>query len=163
MAQLTDSITGFNLEIKTLYDIEKQLEKALPRMAEAAINPELSEGFMEHLEETKEHANRLEKIFKLIGVPAQAHPSQSIKGLIADGDEIAASNGPEELRDALLAGAARGVEHFEMACYMNAIETAKQLELSEAVELLEDTLGEEEAADEKLKAAVIDNLQLATV
>ena len=156
-----NSKKSFHLRIKTLYDIEKQLEAALPKMAEAASNPELEEGFLTHLEETKEQSRRLEKIFAMLNVSPEKHAGQTIRGLVADGDTMAKIEAPEALRDVMLAGAGRDVEHFEMACYMNAIEEAKALDMDEAVELLKMTLEEEIATDEKLETAFQENLKLA--
>src|ERR1700712_5930454 len=132
MAKITSPLQGFQLKIKTLYDVEQQLESALPKMAAAATDAELAEGFEMHLKETKEHSKRLEQIFKMIDAPAEKHPSEAIRGLISDGNEIAGLEAPAELRDAMLAGAARAVENYEMACYAGAIEEAKALDLSEA-------------------------------
>ncbi len=161
MAKIPNPEKGFHLEVKILYDIEKQLEVALPKMAEAATDPELAEGFRMHLEETEEHSRRLEQIFDMIGQAPEKHAVDAIRGLIADGTVIATADAPDALKDAMLAGAARDVEHYEMACYMNAIEEAKALGLSEAVDLLEETLAEEEAADEKLMTVLKNNLEIA--
>ncbi len=86
---------------------------------------------------------------------------EAIRGLVADGSVIMKADAPDALRDAMLAGAGRDVEHYEMACYMNAIEEAKALGLDEVVALLEETLAEEQAADEKLMTALKNNLALA--
>ena len=156
---VTDPQKGFQLSIKTLYDIEKQLEIALPKMADAANDPTLKQGFLDHLEETKEHSKRLEKIFEMIEEKAEKHQGETIRGLLADGDALAAIEAPEALKDEMLAGAGRNVEHFEMACYMNAIEEAKGLDLTDAVKLLEMTLADEIGADEKLEKAVKESLK----
>lgn len=157
---VTDLQKRFHLRVKTLYDIEKQLEIALPKMADAANDPTLKQGFLDHLEETKEHSKRLEKIFEMIEEKAEKHQGETIRGLLADGDALAAIEAPEALKDEMLAGAGRDVEHFEMASYMNAIEEAKGLSLDEAVKLLEISLGEEIGADEKLEKALKENLKL---
>jgi ferritin-like metal-binding protein YciE len=161
MTNISDPAKSFQLTIKTLYDIEKQLEIALPKMAEAAANEELVAGFEEHLKQTEDHSQRLEEIFEIIGAQPEKHAADAIRGLIADGRQIISTDAPAALKDALLAGAGRDVEHYEMACYMNAIEEARGLGLTEAVDLLEETLGEEKEADQKLTAAVKDNLKVA--
>lgn len=161
MTKIMNPAKSFHLRIKTLYDIEKQLETALPKMADAASNPELEAGFLAHLEETKEHSKRLEKIFVMIDSTPEKHAGETIRGLIADGDSMAKADAPDALRDVMLAGAGRDVEHFEMACYMNAIEEAKGLGLDEAVKLLEMTLEEEIATDKKLANAFKENQLLA--
>lgn len=161
MAKITDPSKAFHLKIKTLYDIEKQLEKALPKMAEAASNPDLAEGFETHLKETEEHSARLEKIFEMIGAAPERHASEGIKGIIADGEAIIATEAPEALKDAMLAGAARSAEHFEISCYTSAVEEAKALDLDEAADLLAETLDEEEATDEKLADAFEVSLEAA--
>jgi len=161
MTKITDSMKGFHFRIKILYDIEKQLESALPKMAKAATNSELKSGFLSHLEETKEQSKRLEKIFTMIDASPRKHSGAAIRGLISDGKAVATVEAPDALKDALIAGAGRDVEHFEMAGYMNAIEEAKALQLTEAVELLQMTLAEEIVADEKLEAALKEALTLA--
>ena len=161
MAKIMNTMKSFHLRIKTLYDIEKRLETALPKMAKAAANPELAAGFLAHLEETKEHSRRLEKIFEMIGAAPQKHAGETIRGLIADGNMKAKADAPDAVRDVMIAGAGRDVEHFEMACYMNAIEEAKGLGLDDVVALLEETLEEEVATDKKLEAAFKENLALA--
>ncbi len=161
MAKIKNPTDSFVLKMKTLYDIEKQLEVALPKMAKAATNPDLIEGFNMHLEETKMHSERLEKIFEMIEEKPEKHPSEAIRGIIADAAAIIDTDAPAALKDAMLAGAGRTAEHFEMACYMTAIEEADYLDLSDAVDLLEETLEEEEAADDKLTIALKDNLEAA--
>lgn len=162
MAVVKDPERGFHLRIKTLYDIEKQLEVALPKMAEAATDPKLESGFLSHLEETQEQISRLEEIFQMIEARPEKHAGDTIRGLIADGNTIINTEAPDSLRDEMLAGAGRDVEHFEIACYMNAITEAKGLGLNEAVALLEASLSEEIAAEKKLERAFKENLQLAS-
>lgn len=162
MTKIDGPTTGFSFMLKTLYDTEKQLEEALPKMAKAAKNPVLAEGFKQHLAETKEQSRRLEKIFKMINLPVQKHAGKAIRGIISDADTIANADAPDKLKDAMLAGAGREAEHYEMTCYMSAIEEANTLDLTEAADLLEESLNEEEATDKKLEAAFKDNLKEAT-
>ena len=140
----------FEEEIKDLYDAEKRLVRALPKMAKAASSPELRTAFEEHLEETKGHVERLEQVFDSIGVAAKAKACAGMKGLVEEGEEVMGEDGTEELMDAALIGAAQRVEHYEMAGYGTARTFAERLGKQDAVELLQETLDEEKAADEKL-------------
>lgn len=161
MAKISDPVRAFHKTIKNLYDTEKQLEMALPKMAKAATGEELAAGFEDHLQETKGHIRRLEKIFKIIGAKQEKHAGNTIRGLIADSRMVISADAPVLLKDAMLAAAGRDVEHYEMACYMNAIQEAQGLELQSAVDLLEETLQEEKRADLKLADALRQNLQAA--
>ena len=161
MTKIPSAAKAFLLKIQTLYDIEKQLEKALPKMAKLATNPDLVEGFKMHLEETKGHSERLEKIFELLDASPRKHASEAIRGLIADSSLIIETDTSDALRDAMLAGAARAVEHYEMACYEGAIEEAKTLAIGDAVILLSEILNDEEKTDKILAVAMKANLKLA--
>jgi ferritin-like metal-binding protein YciE len=133
-------------ELKDLYDAEKQITKALPKMAKAAENDELREGFETHLEETEEHIRRLEQVFKAFGETPKGKKCKAMEGLIAEGKDII----DEEEGDAALICAAQKVEHYEIASYGSLIAWAKLLEEDEAVDFLQQTLEEEETTDEKL-------------
>ncbi len=136
-------------ELKDLYSAENQLLKALPKMAKAATSEELSAGFTEHLEQTKSHVERLETIFEQIGESPKGKKCKGMEGLIAEGSEsIEEYEG--DLLDAALIGAAQRVEHYEMAGYGTVIAFAKELGESAHVDLLNETLEEEKATDEKL-------------
>jgi len=161
MTKIMNPTKAFEYRIKSLYDTEKQLESALPKMARAATSPELAAGFREHLEETKVQSERLENIFKMIDVTPRKQTGETIRALIADGKTKMEMDAPDALKDQMIAGAGRDVEHFEMACYMNAILEAKGLGLYDVAELLEMTLAEEIVADEKLEVAFKNNLVLA--
>jgi ferritin-like metal-binding protein YciE len=137
-------------ELKDIYDAEKRLVKAIPKMAKAATTPELREAFEEHLEVTKGHVARLEQVFELLGSSAKAKPCAAMKGLVEEGDEVIAQDAEESLKDAALIGAAQRVEHYEIAAYGTARALAERLGNSEAADLLEQTLNEEKEADEKL-------------
>src|SRR6266850_5644218 len=102
-------------EIKDLYDAEKRLVRALPKMAKAASSAELRTAFKEHLEQTRTHVQRLEQVFELMGVAAKGKPCAGMKGLIEEGEEVIGEDGTEALIDAALIGAAQRVEHYEMA------------------------------------------------
>jgi ferritin-like metal-binding protein YciE len=142
--------TLFVEEIKDLYDAEKQLVRALPKMAKSASSEELRTAFEDHLAETKTHVQRLEQVFEMMGVPAKGKTCAGMKGLVEEGDEVMQEDAVEELLDAALIGAAQRVEHYEMAAYGTARAMAERLGKQDAVDLLQETLDEEKAADEKL-------------
>ncbi len=137
-------------EIRDLYDAEKQLVKALPKMAKAASNSELSEAIENHLEETRGHVERLERAFEMLGVKAKSKPCKAMKGLIEEGAEAMKQDLPDPLSDSAIIGAAQKVEHYEMAGYGTLRAWANALGLDDVAGLLDETLGEEEAADQKL-------------
>jgi ferritin-like metal-binding protein YciE len=137
-------------ELKDLYSAENQLVKALPQMAKAATSTKLRQGFEEHLEQTKGHVQRLEQIFESLDESPKGKKCKGMEGLIEEGSEITEEdfNGP--VLDAGLIGAAQRVEHYEIAAYGTARAFAEELGESKHVSLLEATLSEEEATDEKL-------------
>ena len=136
-------------ELRDIYDAEKQLVKALPKMAKAAESEELRASFEEHLEITRMQVGRLEEVFKLLGMAARGKPCEGMKGLIEEGQEMM-----EELEgstlDAALIASAQKVEHYEIASYGTLATFAEVLEMEEAKDLLGQTLEEEKEADEKL-------------
>jgi ferritin-like metal-binding protein YciE len=137
-------------EMEDLYDAEKQLVKALPKMAKAASNQELSQAFTSHLEETEGHVKRLEQAFELLGQKPKSKPCAAMKGLIQEAQETIEEDMPDALHDSAIICAAQKVEHYEMAGYGTLSAWAKTLGLEDVAELLEETLEEEKAADEKL-------------
>lgn len=137
-------------EIQDLYDAEKNLVKALPKMAKAAQNENLKTGLTEHLEETKEHVARLDRVFKLLGEKAKAKSCPAMKGLIEEGSEALEDKDASALRDAQIIGSAQRIEHYEMAAYGTARSLAETLGEDDVAELLQATLDEEGAANEKL-------------
>src|SRR5438477_720499 len=137
-------------EIQNLYDAEKQIVRALPKMAKAAASDELREAFENHLEETKEQVIRLEKVFQGLGQTARGKKCHGMQGLLEEGEDIISEFSESPARDAALIAAAQKVEHYEMAAYGSARTFAKILGQEKAAELLEETLEEEKAADEKL-------------
>lgn len=150
---------AFVVKLQALYDIEQQLEKALPKMEEFATDPELKEGFRMHLEETKKHSERLEKIFEIVGEEPRKNTSEGIRGIITDGEWVMSVDAPAELRDSMIAGAARYAEHYEMAGYASAIVEAELLGLADIEEILAETLAEEENADMLLEQAMRKGLE----
>ncbi len=138
-------------QLKDLYDAEQRLVEALPKMADAANSSSLKKAFSDHLEETRNHVTRLEQVFNSIGVEPERQTCQAMKGLVSEGSDIIDSKGSNPaVRDAGLIAAGQRVEHYEMAAYGTARTFAQQLGMSQAADLLQSTLDEEEAADEKL-------------
>lgn len=137
-------------ELKDLYSAENQLVKALPKMAKAAANEELQAGFEEHLEQTKGHVERLDRIAEMLGVKLTGHKCKAMEGLIKEGSEMISEDAEDAIKDAGLIGAAQRVEHYEIAGYGTAAAIARQLGHDDIVEILEETLAEEKETDEKL-------------
>jgi ferritin-like metal-binding protein YciE len=137
-------------QLRTLYDAEKQLTKALPRMAKAASDEELADGFRRHAEQTREQAARIEQIFQTLGVKARGATCAPMQALIEEGQQIIASEMEDAVRDIGLASAARRVEHFEMAAYDALSAAAQATKQTEIARLLQDTLREETATDKQL-------------
>lgn len=140
----------FHHELKDLYSAENQLVKALPKMAKAATNPDLKAGFEEHLEQTKGHVERLEKIADQLGVKLSGHKCKAMEGLIEEGAELIGEDAEDSVRDAGLIGAAQRVEHYEIAGYGTARALAQQIGHSDIADILTETLEEEKATDVKL-------------
>jgi ferritin-like metal-binding protein YciE len=137
-------------QLQDIYDAEQRLTKALPQMADAASDTQLKNAFKQHLKETKQQVNRLERVFEIIGEDAKTKTCEAMKGLIAEGEEMVNAKGDEDVRDAALIAAAQRVEHYEMAAYGTVRNLARRLGHEEAAELLQETLDEEGAADKKL-------------
>jgi ferritin-like metal-binding protein YciE len=137
-------------ELKDLYNAENQLVKALPKMARAASSAELRAGFEEHLEQTKGHVQRLERIFKMLEESPKGKKCRGMEGLVEEGSELMKEDFEDALLDAALIGAAQRVEHYEIAAYGTVRAFAQELGESEHASLLEETLEEEKETDEKL-------------
>ena len=137
-------------ELQDLYSAETQITKALPKMAKASTAPDLKHAFESHLQETEGHVQRLETIFKHLKESPKGKTCEGMKGLLKEGDERVKEGGEPEVLDAGLISAAQRVEHYEIAAYGSARTYAELLGESEIVRLLEKTLEEEKAADQKL-------------
>jgi ferritin-like metal-binding protein YciE len=137
-------------ELKDLFSAESQLVKALPKMAKAATSEELRSAFEEHLEQTREHVARLEKVFEQLDESPRGKTCKGMAGLIEEGSEMIEEDPEPEELDAGLIAAAQRVEHYEIAGYGCVRTYANLLGESEAVSLLEQTLAEEKETDEKL-------------
>jgi len=137
-------------ELKDLYNAENQLVKALPKMARKAAAPELKRAFQEHLEVTKTHVDRLDRIFTGLGEKPTGKTCKAMKGLVEEGKEVIEEDGDPSVLDAALIGAAQRVEHYEMAGYGVVRTFARQLGEDKAADLLQETLNEEGETDKKL-------------
>jgi len=137
-------------ELKDLYSAENQLVKALPKMAKAASSDELRQGFEKHLEQTRGHVQRLEKIFQALGESPKGKMCKGMQGLIEEGSEATEQDYEGSVMDAALIGAAQRVEHYEIAGYGTVRSMAETLGEPNHVSLLEETLEEEKETDEKL-------------
>ena len=139
-------------EIKDLYSAEKQLIKALPKMAKAASDKQLQQAFRTHLRQTAEHAARLEQICKDLGVSPRGKKCVGMEGLIEEGSELIKENPNPEVLDAGLISKAQHVEHYEMAGYGTVRTYARQLGFDSHADLLQRTLNEEGQTDHLLTA-----------
>lgn len=152
-----------DLFVHTLRDIfyaEKQILKNLPKMIEKATNPELKAGFEKHLVETEGHVARLEDVFRMLGVEAKAVNCPAIDGILTEADEIAGEVDDDRVLDAALIAAAQAVEHYEMTRYGTLVAWAKELGRSDCATVLEQTLNEEKATDDKLTQLATSRINL---
>jgi len=151
-------------QLKDLHSAENQILKALPKMAKAASSPDLQRAFEDHLEQTREQVTRLDKVMELVGATGKAKKCKGMEGLIEEGKEVLDEKdeaSPAAL-DAALIAAAQRVEHYEIAAYGTVCTYAKQLGAREALELLKETMNEEEETDKRLsQIASTVNLQAA--
>jgi ferritin-like metal-binding protein YciE len=152
MMATVDSLTTLLVEeLRDIYDAEKRLTKAIPKLAKASTNDELRSALESHLSETEQHVTRLEQAFEHLDEPAKGKPCAGMRGLIEEGDEHIKEDFEDDgLRDATIIGAAQRVEHYEMAAYGTAVAHARLLGQTDVAALLEETLAEEKAADQKL-------------
>jgi ferritin-like metal-binding protein YciE len=137
-------------ELSDIYSAEKQLTKALPRLARAAESEELATAFETHLEETQGQIERIDKVVELLDVKLKRIKCAAMEGLVDEGKEVIEQVEAGPLRDAALIGGAQKVEHYEIAAYGTLCALAKQLGYRDAIPLLKETLEEEKATDEKL-------------
>jgi ferritin-like metal-binding protein YciE len=139
-------------EIRDLYNAEKQLTKALPKLAKASTNDELRTAFEEHLEETQGQIGRLERVFELLDEKPRGKHCAGMAGIIEEGNEKLEEDMEDAVMDACIIKSAQSAEHYEIGSYGTAIAWAEALELTEVAQILEETLEEEKAADAKLSA-----------
>jgi ferritin-like metal-binding protein YciE len=137
-------------ELRDAYDAEKQLTKALPKLARAAVSDELREAFESHLTETQGHVTRLEQVFASLEEKPRGKHCDGIAGIIEEGKNVLDEDIEESAIDACLIAAGQRAEHYEIAAYGSLVAWARAMEHTEVADLLEETLQEEKAADEKL-------------
>jgi len=151
-------------ELRDIYDAEKRLTKAIPKLAKKASNDDLRSALEEHLQETEGQIARLEEAFEHLGERAKGKPCAGMRGILEEGDEhVGEDYEDDDLRDAVIIGSAQRVEHYEIAAYGTAIAHARVLQQDDIVQLLEESLEEEKAADAKLSelAESVVNLEAA--
>ena len=136
--------------LRDLYNAENQILKALPKMIKAASHPELQSAFEEHLEQTEGQVERLDQVFKLLGVPAKGKKCEGMAGLLEEGKKVMEEDAEPSVMDAALISAAQKVEHYEIASYGCLCTYAELLGYDQVHDLLGQNLEEEEVTDEKL-------------
>lgn len=150
-------------ELKDLYSAEKQLTKALPKMAKGSKDAALKEAFQTHLAETQGQVTRLEKACELLEIKPTGKKCMGMEGVIKEGAEALEEEGDETILDLGLIGAGSRVEHYEMAGYITAIGLAKRIGATEVADLLLENLAEEQAADKKLRTIASGLMKRAAV
>src|SRR6202046_816968 len=149
-------------EIKDLYSAEKQLTKAIPKMAKGSHDETLSTAFTNHLKETEEQVARLERVGKLLDIKPAGKKCEGMEGVIKEGAEALEEEGNETVLDLGIIGAGSRVEHYEMAGYLTAISLAERIGAKEVGSLLQESLSEEQAAEQTLRKIASGLIQTAT-
>jgi ferritin-like metal-binding protein YciE len=152
MAEATTLHDAFIEELRDCYDAERQLTKALPKLAKAASSPELRDAFESHLEETRGQIERLEQVFDSLDEKVRGKHCDGIAGIIEEGSAIMKEDFDESTMDACLIAAGQRAEHYEIAAYGTLVAWARAMGHDEAADALQETLDEEKAADEKLSS-----------
>jgi ferritin-like metal-binding protein YciE len=152
MAEAGTLHDAFIDELRDTYDAERQLIKALAKMARAASAPQLAEAFKSHLEETRGQVERLDRVFESLGERPRGKHCDGIAGIVEEGKSIMEEDFDENTMDACLIAAGQRAEHYEMAAYGTLVAWAEAMGHADAARLLQETLDEEKAADEKLSA-----------
>ena len=140
----------FMHQLQDIYYAEQQLVKALPKMADKATDKQLKQGFLTHLDETRTHVQRLEQVFQMCGATVKGVDCPAIDGIIEEADEIAGEVADKSVLDAALINAAQAAEHYEITRYGSLIAWARQLGRNDCAGVLQKTLDEEKATDQKL-------------
>ncbi|HEY3876553.1 MAG TPA: ferritin-like domain-containing protein [Candidatus Kapabacteria bacterium] len=143
-------------ELRDLYNMETQITKALPRVIKSVTNPELKQALENHLEETEGQVERLEQVFEMAGQKARGKKCTAMEGIIEEAKDLMAMDINESVLDAALIGGCQKVEHYEIAGYGTVIAWARQLGFDDQAELLEQTLEQEKAANEKLNQIALE-------
>ena len=144
--------------LKDMYHAEKQILRALPKMAKNTESPELRQAFETHREETQAQVERLEQVFELVGKRARGEPCEAIQGLIEEGKEVMEEAEDPDVMDAGLIAAAQAIEHYEIARYGTLKAWADQLGMKDASRLLQETLDEEKKTDKLLSELAVSHL-----
>jgi len=150
MTKLNSLETLLLHEVQDLYSAEKQLVKALPKVAKKVSSPQLRSAVEEHLQQTEQHVNRLEQVFGLLGADPKARTCKAMKGLINEADEMMSEKASPATRDAAIIAAAQKVEHYEIASYGTARKWAQTVGRDDITRLLDETFKEEEQTDRRL-------------
>jgi ferritin-like metal-binding protein YciE len=150
-------------QLQDIYYAERQLVKALPRMADQATDPQLRQGFLDHLEQTKVHVTRLEQIFKMHGAEVEAVDCPAIDGIIEEANDTVGEIADKSVLDAALINAGQAAEHYEITRYGSLVSWAKQLGRNDCVAILQKTLDEEKATDQKLTQLAESKINLRAV
>jgi ferritin-like metal-binding protein YciE len=137
-------------QIRDLYDAEKQITKALPKLAKASESEELADALREHLEQTEGHVARLEQVFEIAGAKAKGKPCKGMKGLLEEGSEAVKEEDKGPMRDLAIIAGCQKVEHYEISAYGTVKTLAEHLGMKKAVDLLQETENEEGEADKIL-------------
>jgi ferritin-like metal-binding protein YciE len=140
----------FEETVKDIYYAEKAILKALPKMAKKASSRKLQQAFTKHEKETERQVKRLEQVFQILGKRATGKKCPAIDGIIEEGEEVMKEAKDDTIRDAAMLAAAQSVEHYEISRYGTLVAWAEKMEMSDAAELLQQTLDEEKATDEAL-------------
>lgn len=158
MSKITTLEEAFIHELSDIYSAEQQIAKALPKLARAATNQNLKQSFENHLQETLGQIERIEEIVEELGIELESITCKAMKGLAKEADEVIEEIKKGPVRDVMLIAGAQKVEHYEIATYGCLVEMAKDLGYDEAAELLEETLEEEKATDDKLNQIAISDV-----
>jgi ferritin-like metal-binding protein YciE len=158
--QMNDLHDLFVHELRDLYSAEKQLVAALPKMARKAKSTQLRQSFTQHLEQTRDHVDRLDRIFRKLGVSSRGPKCQGMEGLIEEGKDLIEDEPEPEVLDAGLIAAAQKVEHYEIAGYGTVRTYAQLLGDDESARLLQQTLDEEGETDKKLTRLAVSSVNL---
>jgi ferritin-like metal-binding protein YciE len=150
-------------EIKDLYSAEKQLTKAIPKMAKGSNDPALQTAFRDHLKETEGQVARLEEVASLLEIKPSGKKCMGMEGVIQEGAEALQEEGDETVLDLGIIGAGSRVEHYEMAGYLTAISLAKRMSAGEVVTLLQQSLAEEQGAEKKLRTIAAGLMKRAAI
>jgi len=145
-------------QLRDIYDAEKQIAQALPKMAGAASDEKLKQAFQQHLKQTRHQIERLDQIFEMLDETPHGESCEAMQGLIKEGEQVIAKEGDARVKDAALITAAQRVEHYEIAAYGTVCAYARQLKETQALDLLEETLSEEKETDSDLNGMAVHSI-----